>query len=75
VLPCGRFRSRRATALRRNNGAGVTSFTVIDKRGATAISGTFSSLPDGGTLTIGSNTFAADYAGGDGIDLTLTVVP
>ena len=31
--------------------------------------------PDGGTITIGSNTFQADYAGGDGNDLTLTVVP
>jgi hypothetical protein len=26
-------------------------------------------------LTVGSNTFAADYQGGDGNDLTLTVVP
>ena len=52
-----------------------TSFTVIDNRGTTAIVGAFSNLPDGGTLTVGSNTFAADYAGGDGNDLTLTVLP
>ena len=35
----------------------------------------FSNLPDGSTVTIGSNTFQADYEGGDGNDLTLTVVP
>ena len=52
-----------------------TSFTIIDNSGATAIVGAFSNLPDGGTLTVGSNTFAADYGGGDGNDLTLTVVP
>jgi autotransporter-associated beta strand protein len=52
-----------------------TSFTVIDNMGTTAIVGTFSNLPDGGTLTVGSNTFVADYEGGDGNDLTLTVVP
>jgi len=32
-------------------------------------------LADGSTITVGNNTFAADYQGGDGNDLTLTVVP
>ena len=50
-------------------------FTVMSNSAATAISGTFSNLPDGGTITIGSNTFQADYKGGDGNDLTLTVLP
>jgi len=49
-------------------------FTVIDNTSANPISGTFSNLPDGGTIQIGSNTFQANYEGGDGNDLTLTVV-
>jgi len=50
------------------------TFTVIDNMAATAIAGTFSNLPDGGTITVGSNTFQANYEGGDGNDLTLTVL-
>ena len=49
--------------------------TVIDNTSADPISGTFSNLPYGGMITAGSNTFQADYEGGDGNDLTLTVVP
>ncbi len=52
-----------------------TLFTVIDNRAATPIAGTFSNIADGGTVTVGSNTFQANYEGGDGNDLTLTVVP
>lgn len=52
-----------------------TVFTVIDNTATTAIVGVFGNLPDGGTITVGSNTFQADYEGGDGNDLTLTVVP
>ena len=50
-------------------------FVVISNSSASPISGTFTNLPDGGTITIGSNTFQANYEGGDGNDLTLTVVP
>ena len=50
-------------------------FTVIDNTAATPIAGTFSNLADGSTFTVGSNTYRADYEGGDGNDLTLTVVP
>jgi hypothetical protein len=50
-------------------------FTVIDNTAATPIAGTFANLADGSTITIGSNTFQAGYEGGDGNDLTLTVVP
>jgi hypothetical protein len=39
------------------------------------IAGIFINLPDGGTITVGSNTFQANYEGGDGNDLTLPVVP
>ena len=52
-----------------------TVFTVINNTGATPIAGTFSNLADGSTLTVGGNTFQANYEGGDGNDLTLTVVP
>ncbi len=54
---------------------GGTVFMVINNTAATQINGTFSNLPDGGTTTVGSNTFQANYEGGDGNDLTLTVVP
>ena len=52
-----------------------TTFTAINNTSATAISGTFANLPDGSTITVGSNIFQANYEGGDGNDLTLTVVP
>jgi hypothetical protein len=48
---------------------------VIDNRGHPPISGAFANLPDGGTVTVNGNTFQANYEGGDGNDLTLTVVP
>jgi hypothetical protein len=49
--------------------------TVINNTAAPPIAGTFSNLADGSTLVIGSNSYRADYEGGDGNDLTLTVVP
>ena len=57
-----------------------TQFTVIDNTatpaGSTPILGTFSNLPQGGTIsaTFSSTTyyFTANYAGGDGNDLVLT---
>ena len=49
------------------------TFTVLSNTSASAISGTFSNLPDGAILTVGSNNFLASYEGGDGNDLTLTV--
>ena len=51
------------------------SATVISNTAATPISGTFANLPDGSTFTVGPNTFQVSYSGGDGNDLTLTVVP
>ena len=50
-----------------------TVFTVINNNGTAAIVGSFSNLPDGSRITVGSNTYQADYEGGDGNDLTLTV--
>ena len=48
-------------------------FTVISNTSATPITGTFSNLPDGSTIVLAGNTFQANYDGGDGNDLTLTV--
>jgi hypothetical protein len=52
-----------------------TVFSLINNTAAAAIAGTFDNLPDGSTVVVGSNTFQASYSGGDGNDLTLTVVP
>lgn len=49
--------------------------TAISNTAATPIAGTFSNLPDGAILTVSGNNFQASYSGGDGNDLTLTVVP
>jgi hypothetical protein len=49
--------------------------TLISNTSANPISGTFSNLPDDGIVTINGNNFQASYEGGDGNDLTLTVVP
>ena len=50
-------------------------FVAISNTAATPISGTFANLSDGSTFTVGPNTFQVSYSGGDGNDLTLTVVP
>ena len=52
-----------------------TIFTVISNTSANPITGTFANLPDGSTFTTGRNNFQVSYSGGDGNDLTLTVVP
>jgi hypothetical protein len=49
--------------------------TVIDNTAATPIAGTFSNLADGGIVTVNGNNLQASCEGGDGNDLTLTVVP
>jgi autotransporter-associated beta strand protein len=54
--------------------AAGTVFMVINNTGPTAIAGAFNNLLDGATVSVGSNTFQANYEGGDGNDLTLTVV-
>ena len=52
-----------------------TVLTLIANTSADPINGAFSNLPDGSIVTIGGNKFQASYSGGDGNDLTLTVVP
>lgn len=51
-----------------------TVLKVIRNDSATPIAGTFANLADGAILTIGANRLQANYEGGDGNDLTLTVV-
>ena len=52
-----------------------TIFIVIDNTSANPIAGTFSNLPDQSTFIIRGNKYQVSYQGGDGNDLTLTVVP
>ncbi len=52
-----------------------TVLTVIDNTAATPIAGTFGNLADGTTFSRNGNTYRVSYEGGDGNDLTLTVVP
>jgi hypothetical protein len=52
-----------------------TVLTLIYNTAGVPITGTFANLPNGGTITVNANTYQADYEGGDGNDLTLTVVP
>ena len=53
-------------------------FTVVDNGGGLALGGTFANLPDHGTIDAnfagGTWTFQSNYEGGDGNDLTLTVI-
>ncbi|MEO8044966.1 MAG: autotransporter-associated beta strand repeat-containing protein, partial [Spartobacteria bacterium] len=52
-----------------------TALTLIKNTAATPIIGTFGNLPDGAIVNLNGNNLQADYEGGDGNDLTLTVVP
>jgi autotransporter-associated beta strand protein len=52
-----------------------TVLIVLNNTSSDPISGAFANLPDGGMIAAGNNTFQASYSGGDGNDLTLTVVP
>jgi autotransporter-associated beta strand protein len=50
-------------------------FTVISNTAATPIAGTFHNLADGAIVNVNGNNLQASYTGGDGNDLTLTVLP
>jgi autotransporter-associated beta strand protein len=52
-----------------------TVFTAINNTSTNPITGTFANLPDASTFTAGRNNFHVSYSGGDGNDLTLTVIP
>ncbi len=49
--------------------------TLISNTSANPISGAFSNLPEGAIINVNGNHLQASYTGGDGNDLTLTVVP
>jgi autotransporter-associated beta strand protein len=59
-----------------NNGSSVGQvFTVISNTATTPIAGAFQNLPEGKILIVNGSKLQASYTGGDGNDLTLTVVP
>jgi len=51
-----------------------TTYVIIDNRTATPIGGTFTNLPEGAILDAGGFRLRISYKGGDGNDVTLTVV-
>ena len=51
------------------------SFVVIDNTSGNPIFGTFKNLPDGSIVIVQGSSLQANYEGGDGNDLTLTMVP
>lgn len=51
-----------------------TVLVLIDNLSDAPIAGTFADLPDGSTVTVKANSYQANYEGGDGNDLTLTVI-
>lgn len=61
------------TKIRNGTLAQGTVFKIISNTGTFPISGTFSNLADGAIVNVGGTNFQADYQGGDGNDLTLTV--
>ncbi|MDQ2919857.1 MAG: autotransporter-associated beta strand repeat-containing protein, partial [Verrucomicrobiota bacterium] len=51
------------------------AFAIIDNDSTDAINGTFNGLPEGSTVAAGGQLFAITYAGGDGNDVIVRVVP
>jgi len=52
-----------------------TVLTAISNTSANPISGAFSHVADGAIVNVSGNNLHANYTGGDGKDLTFTVVP
>jgi hypothetical protein len=52
-----------------------TVVPLINNTSANPITGSFNNLPDGAIVNVNGNNLQASYEGGDGNDLTLTVVP
>ena len=51
-----------------------TVIISINNTAATAIAGNFNGLAEGSTIAAGNNSYQVSYLGGDGNDLTLTVL-
>ncbi|HTJ78929.1 MAG TPA: autotransporter-associated beta strand repeat-containing protein [Rariglobus sp.] len=49
-------------------------FKIVDNTSGSSISSTFLGQTEGSTITSGNTTFTISYAGGDGNDITLTVL-
>lgn len=49
-----------------------STYRIIDNTSASAITGTFTGLAQGGSITVGTTTFTISYTGGDGNDVVLT---
>jgi hypothetical protein len=49
-------------------------FTIVDKTSPGAVTGTFDGLPEGATVASGGSQLRISYVGGDGNDVTLTLV-
>lgn len=49
-------------------------YTIISNDGTDAVTGTFKNLPEGATFDQNGVTFKVSYVGGDGNDITLTVM-
>ena len=52
-----------------------TVFIIISNTSTGPTAGTFGNLGDNSVFTLNGNNFLVSYSGGDGNDLTLTVVP
>ena len=52
-----------------------TVFIIISNTSTGPTAGTFGNLGDNSSFTLNGNNFLVSYSGGDGNDLTLTVVP
>jgi autotransporter-associated beta strand protein len=67
-----------ATVSLQDIGAGTiasgTVLTILSNTSANLIEGTFANLADGSTISLNGNNFVVSYEGGDGNDLTLTVL-
>src|SRR5439155_15925819 len=48
-----------------------SSYVIINNDGTDPVVGTFAGLPNGGVITVGTNSFKILYAGGDGNDVVL----
>jgi fibronectin-binding autotransporter adhesin len=49
-------------------------FVIINNDGADAVTGTFEGLAEGATITVDEVAYRVSYVGGDGNDVTLTVI-
>lgn len=54
-------------------GSQGNTFTIVNNDGADAVTGTFSGLAEGASITVGGTVFRISYVGGDGNDVVLTI--